>query len=223
MAKEKLEWVETTISEKSNILPETQLKFNEDGTVTIPEVTLWNPSEALKYIRELENSTILKLRESNEYIINEVKEMLETAFQWWYHSDNNRPKERRGGEKSAVCSDHDYDFDKKYYLDSPIKFLSEYKWNLQKFMDLLAQEIKWREFWCWNDLYIMCERFWISIEELKNMDSMSLIELIKEDIKNIPLLNNTTCCNNTWEHLWAARFYLNSIKSVCEKFWYKFK
>jgi hypothetical protein len=43
-------------------------------------VTLSNPSEALKYIRSLENSTISKLRESNEYVINEIKDILEKAY-----------------------------------------------------------------------------------------------------------------------------------------------
>ena len=53
------------------------------------------------------------------------------------------------------------------------------------------------------------------------MDAVSLIEKVKEDIKNIPSLNPSTCANNMNEHLWAASFYLYAIKQVCENLWYK--
>ena len=211
-------------TEKFSVLPEKSVEFNEDWSVTFPEVTLSNPLESLSYVREQEKAIISKLRESrdsNEYVINEVKEMLEDAFNWWYHSDNSRPKEKRPGEKSAVCSDCDYEWDKKYYVDWPIKFLSEYEGSLQKFMDLIAEELKNREYWWWDSLYVMCDRFWITVEEFKNMDTTSIIEMVKKDIKNIPSLNPSTCRNNMWEHLWVASFYLSAICWASEKLWYK--
>lgn len=221
MVKENLEWIERITPEKSDILPEIKLQFNEDGSVTIPEVTLSNPSEALKYIRLQENNIISKIRESNEYVVNEVKEMVESAFDWWYHHDKFRDWPEEWYTKSANCSDYNYDSNKEYYVDWPIKFLSEYKWNLQNFMDLLAQEIKRREFWRWNSLYVMCKRFGVSVEELKNMDTVSLIELIKNDIKNIPSLNQSTQMGDMNERLWAGNFYLSAIRDVCKKLWYK--
>lgn len=172
----------------------------------------------MKYAREQEKIIISKLRESNEYVINEVKEMLEDAFRWWYHSD----KIREGRyEKSAVCSDHEYECAKSNYTERPIKFLSEYEGNLQNFMDLVAEELKNREYWCWNSLYILCDRFWITIEEFKKMDTVSIIEMVKKDIKNIQSLNPSTCYNNMGEHLWAAEFYYFVITAACRKLWYK--
>lgn len=210
----------TPISD-TEILPKDQLIFNPDGSVTLPNVTLWNPLEALKFLDNQRNLIIKELRESNEYVINEVKDMIESAFDGGYHHDAFRYWPEEWYTKSANCSDYNYESDKDHYVNWPIKFLSEYTWSLQNFMDLLAQEIKWREFWWWNSLYVMCERFGISIDELKNMDNQSLIELIKNDIKNIPSLRNSTCWNDMWERLWAASFYLEAIKSVCKKFWYR--
>lgn len=200
---------------------EKTIEFRENWTVILPWVTLRNPSEALRYVREQEKMIVSKMRESNEYVVNEVKEMLEDAFNWWYHSDNNRPKERRGGEKSAVCSDYDYESDKISFVEWPIKFLSEYEWSLQNFMDLVVEELKWREFWWWDNFNVMCKRFWVSKDELMKLDTVSFIEKMKKDIKNIPQLSPTTCANDMNEHLWAASFYLFAIKNACEKLWYK--
>ena len=190
-------------------------------TVTLPEKNFANLKEALAYTREQEKAIISKLRESNEYIVNEVKEMLEDAFNWWYHSDNNLPKEEWGGEKSAVCNDYSYESAKIRYIDWPIKFLSEYEGSLQNFMDLVAEELKSREYWWWDSLYVMCDRFWVTVEEFKNMDTASIIEMVKKDIKKIPSLNPSTCSNDMRQHLWAAEFYCDAITNACKKLWYK--
>ena len=209
-------------TETQNIVDDKFINIDK-GTwaVVLPERKLANLQEALAYTREQEKAIISKLRESNEYIVNEVKEMLEDAFNWWYHSDNNLPKEKRGGKKSAVCSDYSYESAKKRYIDWPIKFLSEYEGSLQDFMKLLAEELKSREFWWWDDLYIMCDRFWITVKEFKNMDTTSIIEMVKKDIKNIPSLNPSTCLNDMRQHLWAAEFYSDAIINACRKLWYK--
>ncbi len=208
--------------ESHNILDDKSIILDEKTwTVTLPEKNLANLREALAYTREQEKVIISKLRESNEYLVNEIKEMLEAAFQWWYHSDNNRPKEKRPGEKSAVCDDYNYESTKQYYIDWPIKFLSEYEGNLQNFMDLVAEELKDRESWRWDSLYVMCNRSWISVEDFKKMDTDSIIEMVKKDIKKIPRLNPSSCVNNMNEHLWAASFYLSAIRWACEKLWYK--
>lgn len=222
MAKENLEKIENSMIEKTDILPEKQLKFNEDGTITIPEVTLQNPLETLKYLKQQEEKVVSKLRESNEYVVKEIKWMLEDAFQYWFHSDKIKVIEP-WYTKSQVCSDHDYEFSKRYYVDLPIEFLSKYEWKLQNFMELLAQELKEREFWWGDSLYVLCQRFGISIEELKQMDTTSIVKIIKNDIKNIPSLSPTTQLGNMKEHLWAAKFYLTLIQSVCEKLWFKYK
>lgn len=211
---------EVTKAKKShNVLSDEPIIINErTGTVTLPEKNLANLKEALAYTREQEKAIISKLRESNEYVVNEVKEMLEEAFNWWYHSD----KIREGWYKySAVCSDYDYKSAKSKYTEGPIKFLSEYEGDLQNFMDLVAEELKNRKYWWWNSLHILCDRFWITVEEFKKMDTASIIEMVKKDIKNIPSLYPSTCSNDIREHLWAAEFYYFAITNACKKLWYK--
>lgn len=209
----------TKTEESHNIFDDKSIVLNEETwTVTLPEKKLANLREALAYTRKQEKAIISKLRESNEYIINEVKEMLKNAFNWWYHSDKIR---EWWYKYSDVCSDDDYKSAKLNYTEKPIKFLSEYEGNLQNFMDLVAEELKSREYWWWNSLYIMCNRFWITVEEFKNMDTISIIEMVKKDIKNIPSLNPSTCANDMREHLWAANFYYYAITDACKKLWYK--
>lgn len=207
MAKEKLEWVESIISsEKSDILPEAQLKFNEDGSVTIPEVTLSNPSEALKYIRSLENSTLSKLRESNEYVLNEVKELLEGALSWIIYE-----KKITDYENSRYYQDQ-----KETYVEKPLKFLSKYKGNLSQFMDIIAETLK-TAYEPAADCLWMRDRFWVSKEELSSMDTISIIKKMKKDMNTMHGYNPY---RGSLGRSWTGEYYLVIIEESLKKLWY---
>lgn len=200
--------------ESNNPLNENAIVFNEKKwTVTLPKTTLANLWEALSYLKELEQLITYEMRKSNEYVVKEITDILNNAFNWWYNFD--RIDSKNWHNKSDVCNDHSYDSNKSYYVEKPLKFLSEYEWDLWRFMDSVAQEIKLREMWWWEDFNNMCKRFWVSKDELEDMDTVSLIQKIKEDINNIHLLTPITY------RLWVAKFYLSVILKVCEDFWYK--
>jgi len=209
MEKEKLEWVESTITEKSDILPESQLKFNEDGSVTIPEVTLSNQSEALKYIRSLEKGTLSKLRESNEYVINEVKKILEGALSWIIYE-----KKITDYENSRYYQDQ-----KETYVEKPLKFLSKYKGNLSQFMDIIAETLK-TAYYPAADCIWMRDRFWVSKEELSSMDTISIIKKIEKDINTFQEHGYNNPYRGSLGRSWAGEYYLLIIEEALKKLWY---
>ena len=215
MTKEKLEKVDNTTAEKTEKFPEKNVQFNEDGSITIPEVTLWNPVETLNFLRYQEKKVLSKLRESNEYVVNEVKEMLEDAFYWTW-SDKYPDKENSHYEYS-----YSYQHDKRVSVDHPLKFLSKYQWDLSKLSDFIAQALKnRRKAWYWNTFEVLCRRFWVSENELLNMDTASIIDKMKEDIKNIPSLKISTCYNDMYERAWSGHAYIFIIKDALECLWY---
>lgn len=74
MAKEKFETMSDSTVEKAKEFSE--VIFNEDGSVTSPEVTLWNPYEALRYFDEQKKLVLKKIREENEPVIKEISDLL---------------------------------------------------------------------------------------------------------------------------------------------------
>ena len=74
MAKEKFETMNDSTVEKAKEFSE--VIFNEDGSVTSPEVTLWNPYEALRYFDEQNKLVLKKIREENEPVIKEISDLL---------------------------------------------------------------------------------------------------------------------------------------------------
>lgn len=140
MAKEKLEWVESTVSEKYDILPETQLQFNEDGSVTSPEVTLWNTHEALRYFDEQRKLVLERIREESEPVIKEISNLLLKSWEF----DKHRLDECE--VKFLI------DFMQKYGIWKQDKFISDLvkyfpthinPWDLSQFykqMDLTDEE-----------------------------------------------------------------------------------
>jgi len=213
-------------TEKTEILPEKKLSFNEDWSVTFPEVTLSNPLESLKYAREQEKAVISKLRESNEYVISEVKEILEQLFNWWSW------KERKwyGGSTYTTSKWHYYENYESYkrgcFVDEPIEFLENYEWSLSKFMDKLDEKLK--EDWMigvYKPKYISVKmknklnELWRR-EELKSSDlkDISFVELFKEEIQNLSKMPEST--SDDFYHLKSQ--YLWYIIRVCEDLWYKY-
>lgn len=212
MVQENFNTTETILQnwEKTQILPEKQLQFNENGSITIPEVTLWNPNEVLKYLKNQEKIIIAKLRESNNNVFNEVKWMLEN-IQWWLESywDKLPPAfyQRWKKEKNA---------------DMLLKFLSEYEWSLENFMDVLVANFK-KQIGRWDDdrFYMMCRRIGISKDEFMKLDNQKIIEKIKEDINKIPTIDDRHV-PSWWLHdrYHVANFYFSIIQNTCTDFWY---
>jgi len=201
MAKEKLEWVESTTPEKSDILPETQLKFNEDGSVTIPEITLSNPSEALKYIRFLEN----KLKESKEYVVNEITEIVEKVFK-------------------SIYSDFDDYHKSQHYNDDikkPLNFLMWYKWDLSSFLYYFVKEIAqemYRQIGWTGSKYMLEKYGLLSVNQLHSMPREDLLIRVKERVNDLPSLDPGR--STVLDRGYAGQLYLRCFKKACEKYWY---
>lgn len=203
---------------------EKSIEFNENWSVTLPWVTLWNPSEALRYVREQENQIISRMRESNEYVISEVKKMLELLFNWWSWKD---------GDGSYMTPEwrviNHEQFYRGNYVENPIAFLENHEWSLSRFMDKLEEELK--EDWImqrYNPKYISRKtknkldelREWKSISELYSMDleDISFVEIFKEEIQKLSNMPESES-----EDFYHLKFnYMRYIIRVCENLWYKF-
>lgn len=207
---------------------EKDIQFDENWSVTLPEVTLWNPSEALRFVRAQEKKLISKMRESNEYVINEVKEMLELLFNRW--SGRKLPEWYGDGpyrtSKGHYYKNHD-EYQRWYFVEEPIEFLENHEWSLSDFMDRLEDELK--EEWImqrYNPKYInvrtqnkLDELRRIPISELEWMDlsEVSFVEIFKEEIKNLSEMPESE--SDKFYHL--KFFYMSYILRICEKLWYK--
>ena len=214
-------------TEKAETLPEKSVKFKEDWSVVFPEVTLSNPLESLKYVRAQEKLIISKLRESNEYVISEVKEILELLFNWW---SGKKLPDWYGDGSRTTSKWHHYENREAYqrgcFVDEPIEFLENYEWSLSKFMDKLDEKLK--EDWMigvYKPKYISVKmknklnELWRR-EELKSSDlkDISFVELFKEEIQNLSKMPEST--SDDFYHLKYQ--YMWNIIRVCQDLWYKF-
>lgn len=113
MAKEKLEKVDITTAENAEKFPEKNVQFNEDGSVTSPEVHLWNLYEASKYFEEQKRLVLEKIREETNPVIKEVSDLLLNAWSF----DKKRLYE---SELNFLI-----DFMQKYGIWKPSNFISD--------------------------------------------------------------------------------------------------
>lgn len=207
---------------------EKSIQFDESWTVTLPEVILSNPFEALRFVRNQERKILSKMRESNKYVIDEVKEMLELLFNRWsgkkvvdWYADNSY-------ETSKWHQYANYEeYQRWCFVFEPIEFLENHEWSLSNFMDMLEKELK--EEWIlqrYNPQYInnntqnkLNELRWKSIKELRWMDlsNISFVEIFKEEIKNLSKMPESES-----EYFYHLKFnYMWYIIGICEKLWYK--
>lgn len=113
MAKEKLEKVDITTAEKAEKFLEKNVQFNEDGSVTSPEVHLWNLYEASRYFEEQKRLVLEKIREETNPVIKEVSDLLLNAWSF----DKNWLNE---SELNFLI-----DFMQKYGIWKPSNFISD--------------------------------------------------------------------------------------------------
>jgi len=208
---------------------EKNIQFDENWRVTLPEVTLWNLSEALRFVRNQEKSIVSKMRESNEYTVNEVKEMLESLFNWW---SGKKLTEWYADSKYTTSKWHNYKNYEEYqrwcYVEEPIEFLENHEWSLSNFMDRLEKELK--DEWImqrYNPKYVdlktqnkLNELRRKSISELKWMDlsEISFVEIFKEEIKNLSEMPESG--SDDFYHLKSD--YMRYILRICQELWYKY-
>lgn len=207
---------------------EKNIQINENWSITLPEVTLWNLPEALRFVKNQEKSIISKMRESNEYVINEVKEMLELLFNNWSGRKLTEWYSSIGCEYETSKWHHykNYeDYKRWYFIEEPIEFLENYKWSLSNFMDRLEEDLKneWimtrykPKYINWKTQNKLNELRWKSVNELKWMDlsGISFVEIFKEEIKNLSEMPES-------DSLYRLKFnYIHYILGICEELWYK--
>ena len=140
MTKENLEITNNSPVKKAKEFPEKNVIFNEDGSVTSPKVTLWNPHEALRYFDEQKKLVLERIREESEPVIKEISDLLLKSWEF----DKQRLDECE--VKFLV------DFMQKYGIWKTSKFISdlvEYfptyisPWNTTRFyeqINLTAEE-----------------------------------------------------------------------------------
>lgn len=220
--------VNSQLKEQKNDF-EKNIQFEENWRVTLPEVTLWNLSEALRFVRNQERSIVSKMRESNEYTVNEIKEMLESLFNWW---SGRKLTEWHGDGEYTTSKWHYYKNYEEYtrwcYVEEPIEFLENHEWSLSNFMDRLEKELK--DEWImqrYNPKYVdlktqnkLNELRRKSISELKWMDlsDISFVEIFKEEIKNLSEMPESG--SDDFYHL---KFdYMRYILRICKELWYKY-
>ena len=202
------------------------IEIADDWSVTLPEVTLSNPSEALKFVRKQERALVSKLRESNEYVVNEVKEMLEQIFN---SRDGKKKMEWYWDGKYDTPNGHHYDnyeeFQKGRYIWEPIEFLTNYEWSLSIFMKRLDQKLKYRwDSWRFNPRIVKRWNLdWFTQDEMSKLpreefimriEGASLIEKFKEDIKKISQEPEDT------EMYQLKADYMEIIIEVCKDMWF---
>ena len=205
---------------------EKNVEIAEDWFVTLPEVTLSNPSEALKFLKKQERALVSKLRESNEYVVNEVKEMLEQIFN---SRDGRKKIEWYWDGMYDTPNGHHYDsyeeFQKGRYIWEPLEFLSNYEWSLSTFMKRLDQKLKYRwDSWRFNPRIVKRWNLeWFTQDEMsklpreefiKRIEGVSLIEKFKEDIKKISQEPEDT------EMYQLKSDYMEIIIEVCKDMWF---
>ena len=219
--------VNPQLQEQKNDI-EKNIQFAENWSITLPEVTLWNLQEALRFIRNQEKSIISKMRESNEYVINEVKEMLELLFNNW--SGRKLPEwYGKVGGWYKTSKWHYYvnyeDYKRWYFIEEPIEFLENYEWSLSNFMNRLEENLKneWimtrykPKYINWKTQNKLNELRWKSVNELKWMDlsGISFVEIFKEEIKNLSKMPESD------GFYWLKFEYIHYILGICEELWYK--